>query len=90
MRKLLFTRLRRSRTRTRPHEMASSLRNLASLKRKHNDFATRADLVALLGDHFRGVDTRWSHLSQMADWYESIFVDLPEHRPFAKELRPPC
>jgi very-short-patch-repair endonuclease len=85
--KLLYTRLRRSRTRTRPHEMASSLRNLASLKRKHNDFATRADLVALLGDHFRGGDTRWSHLSQMADWYESIFVNLPEHRPFAKELR---
>jgi very-short-patch-repair endonuclease len=83
----LCIRLRRSRTKIRTHEMASSLRRLASFKHEFNDFSTRADLVALLGDHFRGVDTRWSDLLKMAEWYGQTFVDLPEHRPFARELR---
>jgi very-short-patch-repair endonuclease/DNA polymerase III delta prime subunit len=68
-------------------EMAIGLRQLAQCKLKVDAFNRRDDLATRLGSDFRGVDTVWSDLIALSDWYEQLFIRLPEHVPFAVRVR---
>jgi hypothetical protein len=69
------------------HKMATSLKTIAQCKGKLARFANRDDLKLQLGTDFRGIDTAWDDLMNLAGWYEELLVRLPEHQEFTSKLR---
>ena len=67
--------------------MATSLKTIAQCKDKLARFADRDDLKAHLGTDFRGIDTAWDDLMNLAAWYEEVSVRLPEYQDFTSKLR---
>ena len=82
----LYARLKRSCTKDSPAEMSAGLRKVASFTRKRNEFTTRADVAELASSNFMGIDTPWSSLLELAEWYENVLIALPEHRSGAGDL----
>jgi very-short-patch-repair endonuclease len=68
-------------------QRAACLRLLAHSRIKIDAFSNRTDYQTQLGEHFSGVATAWDDLIVVTQWHEEVFVRLPEHQPFASEVR---
>lgn len=69
------------------NQKAACLRLLAQSRIKLEAFSSKAEYQAQLGAHFSGVVTTWDDLIAVTQWHEEVFVRLPEHQPFASEVR---
>lgn len=61
--------------------MAQGLRELSEYFRMLEEFSTHATYRSILGNEFRGTDTKWDELLRLAKWYEEVCSDFPEHLP---------
>jgi hypothetical protein len=68
-------------------DMAADLRELAQYQRKARMFSERSDLKALLGINFRGVESDWPSLVEVANWYQRVCVALPPVLPESEPFR---
>ena len=68
-------------------QMAIGLRCIAQFKRKIAEFKERNSVRLQLGDDFKGLETPWADMLALANWYEQLSIRLPEHIPFASEVR---
>lgn len=77
----------RTQTKRSRSQKASCLRLLAHSRAKIDEFVTKPEYRAQLGDHFTGLATPWGDLILAARWHEEVFARLPEHQVFASEIR---
>lgn len=68
-------------------EMVRSLRTVAGHKQRRTGFDSDGLLRETFGSHFIGAESPWDEFHRVLDWYEQIFVALPEHQPHTAPFR---
>ena len=61
-------------------QMIHGLRKVAEQTQKRAQFDNHATYREILGVHFSGVNSPWVELLEVLQWYEEIFIALPEHQ----------
>jgi len=69
------------------NQKAACLRLLAHSRVKIEAFSSRVEYRTELGEQFSGLSTPWADLIDVTRWHEEVFARLPEHQPFASEVR---
>jgi very-short-patch-repair endonuclease len=83
----IFATHSRSNSKRSRRQKATALRYIAGIRRKMEAFSAHAECKRRLGEDFIGVKTDWADLITVANWHDQVFARLPEHRPFASQLR---
>jgi very-short-patch-repair endonuclease len=82
-----YRRIRLSPKKSSRDEMVRSLRAVAEHKQRRARFDNDELLREKLGSHFKGAESPWEEFYRVLDWYELVFVALPEHQPHAAPFR---
>jgi len=82
-----YCRLALDRRKAPRYEMGAGLRTVAEHIQKRAQFETHPAYLQAFGAHFLGVNSSWEDLKRVAQWYERVFVALPDHRPEAETFR---
>lgn len=67
--------------------IARDLRALADHLQARTRFDSDAGYRELLGAQFKGVETKWTEILRVAEWYQEVFTLLPETETDALTLR---
>jgi len=77
----------RNRKKAPRRKMSRALTSLADYEQQRIQFNNHAVYSEMLGVHFRGVASQWEELQVVLDWYEQVFVALPEHQAPSEPFR---
>jgi very-short-patch-repair endonuclease len=68
-------------------QMSRSLRSVAQYAQRRSEFDCNDSYRQGLGAAFVGVHSSWDALQELLQWYEDVFVALPEHQLQAQPFR---
>lgn len=85
--KRVYRNIARARTNAPRADMSHALRTVAHYAQRRAQFDEHVGYRETLGVHFKGVHSPWDDLDQILDWYERIFLILPEHHAPSKPFR---
>ena len=67
--------------------MSRSLRSIAQYAQRRSEFESNSSYREMLGPSFSGVQSPWEELQELLEWYEDVFVALPDHQAQAEPFR---
>jgi KaiC/GvpD/RAD55 family RecA-like ATPase len=82
-----FKQLSRQPVKVHREAMSRSLRSIAQYAKLRSEFDGNSSYREMLGPAFAGVDSQWDDLQELLEWYEDVFVALPDHQAQARPFR---
>lgn len=82
-----YKQLTRQSVKAHREQMSRSLRSVAQYAQLRSEFDNNSSYREMLGPAFSGVHSPWDELQELLQWYEDVFVALPDHQAAAQPFR---